>query len=346
MAGPQLVIVALPREDDPVRKFSSEKEPHLTLLYLGQPGFDADQLTHVTDYVEHAASALNQFMLEVVDRGELGPNKADVLFFNKTWSRSITNFRTQLLQDPLISTAYNNTDQFPDWSPHLTMGFPATPAKKDDRDFAGFSFVNFDRIALWTSDSAGPTFDLKQHDFDGEMAMSQIEKETSAALGVLEHHGVKGMKWGVRRSDPSGGGSGSSSSGGHMSEDVKSVVAARDKISAGGTSALSNQELQSVITRMNLETQYKTLTTTVHKSQLDEGLKTTQKILKVGATIENVRKFMGTPTGQAVKTGLTGAFAAAKFAAAANSGGASAAASVGAEIALRRAANHFTNVGR
>lgn len=67
---------------------------------------------------------------------------------------------------------------------------------------------------------------------------------------VLEHFGVKGMKWGVRKNRS-----------GSASEDAQRADAARKKIkTGGGTKALSNKELQDLVTRMNLEQQYKKLT--------------------------------------------------------------------------------------
>lgn len=335
----QLVIVALPREDDYVRQVSSEKEPHLTLLYLGENKFDSAQLTHIADYVEYAASFLPRFMLDVLSRGELGPNKADVLFFDKKWSKDVITFREQLLQDPLISGAYHSTDQFPDWLPHLTMGFPGTPAKKDTRAYPGFSYVNFDRVALWTGTSTGPTFQLNTNDDGMEVAMSQIERGRSAVDDVLKHYGIKGMKWGVRRSDKVDAGASAADLG--VSSDHKALDAARTKVKAGGTKALSNHELQTVITRLNLESQYSNLTK--HQSELDRGLAATQKVLKVGATVESARRFLETPTGKAVKHGVKGAFFAAKVGAAAYTGGTSGAAAAGTSLVIRRAANHYTN---
>lgn len=65
---------------------------------------------------------------------------------------------------------------------------------------------------------------------------------------VLAHYGVKGMRWGVRR--------GSSGSISHpASEDAQAASAAKSKVKAGGTKALSNQELQALVQRMNLEQQ-------------------------------------------------------------------------------------------
>lgn len=69
---------------------------------------------------------------------------------------------------------------------------------------------------------------------------------------VLEHHGIKGMRWGVRR------GVGTPSA--HpSSDDAHTTDASKAKVKSGGTHALSTKELQELVTRMNLEKQYKLL---------------------------------------------------------------------------------------
>lgn len=57
----------------------------------------------------------------------------------------------------------------------------------------------------------------------------------------LAHHGVKGQKWGVRRSR-------------------RSLRKAAEKRGSNPTKDLSNEELQQLVTRMNLEQQYSRLT--------------------------------------------------------------------------------------
>ena len=68
---------------------------------------------------------------------------------------------------------------------------------------------------------------------------------------ILAHYGVKGMKWGRRRSR--------SQIDANSSEDAKTAAAASAKVKSSGTNSLSNKELQGLITRKNLEKQYKTL---------------------------------------------------------------------------------------
>lgn len=89
---------------------------------------------------------------------------------------------------------------------------------------------------------------------------------------ILAHHGIKGMKWGVRRSNPSGGGKAPSTK---LSSDAKKAHAAKAVVKTHGTHALSNQELQHLVKRMNLEQQYSRLSST----QTSQGAKVAKEIL-------------------------------------------------------------------
>lgn len=170
--------------------------------------------------------------------------------------------------------------------------------------------------------NATPPDSLKQM---AGMSMMQIE---SVIGNVLEHHGVKGMRWGVRRAESSGEGSGVSPSGVTRvknklsnikgggssgsakalppSEDVQRVHAAMDKISKGNTSALSNRELQDVVTRMNLEQQYTRLSTQDNVNRMLQGHEFIKKALQVGKTLNDINKFVHSPVGTAMRLGLEG----------------------------------------
>jgi 2'-5' RNA ligase len=328
-----LVVVALPREGDYVRKISSEKEPHLTLLYLGANPFDAAEMELVVGQVEHAASQLSPFTLEVEKRGELGDKNADVLFFSKEWMKDVALFRNHLLQNELIRKAYLIPDQFPSWTPHLTLGYPDNPAK-DLIDHREVTYVSFDRIALWVDDSVGPTFELKHPETEMAVAMSQIERGR-IAMDDLYHYGVKGMRWGVRRSDAELA-SAPSGPKPRLSEDARNASKLHDKIQTKGTGSLSNQEMRQYLERMDLERRFQQSITSPSPQQqaiIDRGHNQVKKMLAIGNTIEKTRKFLETPTGEHVKTGL-------KTAAAATfgyfTGGVGPAAAAGAGVVVRR----------
>lgn len=266
-----LVIVALPAEDDYINKISSEKVPHLTLLFLGEDVTKVKNLNKILDFVGHAADqSLVRFGLEVDRRGELGPDLADVLFFSKSkWSgfEAINTFRSYLLKNDNIRTAYDSATQFPEFTPHITLGYPATPAKPDTRDYPGISYVQFDRIAVWFGDSEGVEFPLKAYDWDMDLAMGSISYKVQ---DILSHHGVLGMKWGRRGGSTSGPqsvtirnkGKKLKTSGGKGFPAHADAVRARtigQKGKKSGLKALSDQELQAYSKRLNLEANVKRL---------------------------------------------------------------------------------------
>lgn len=68
----------------------------------------------------------------------------------------------------------------------------------------------------------------------------------------LAHFGVRGMKWGVRR--------GRSASSGPVSSDAARAHVLKTQVKTSGTRSLNNEELQHLVTRMNLEQQFGRLT--------------------------------------------------------------------------------------
>lgn len=69
----------------------------------------------------------------------------------------------------------------------------------------------------------------------------------------LAHYGVKGMKWGVRRAERAE--KKAQKRYENSSEDSRAAQDATKKIKKGSVDALSNKELQALVTRMNLEQQ-------------------------------------------------------------------------------------------
>lgn len=194
-----LVVVAVPDENDRVWKISSEKVPHLTILYLGEDVDQVQNVNSIVEFVEHAANtSLKRFSLTIDRRGELGADQADVIFFKKTRYdfKAIREFRAALLQDHNIRKAYDAASQFEGpWNPHLTLGYPASPAKPDPDNWGLYS-VEFTKIQVWVGDYEGPEFMLKDW-FDELDALDRVPMDV--AMSDIQHHGVKGQRWGVRR---------------------------------------------------------------------------------------------------------------------------------------------------
>jgi 2'-5' RNA ligase len=292
-----LVIVAIPDENDHVWKVSSEKVPHLTVLFLG----DVDQISNletVVQFVEHAANTtLNRFYLPVDRRGELGADKADVLFFKKGRYdyKAIRDFRVSLLQNNNIKTAYDSAQQFEGpWNPHLTLGYPEDPAKEEDPEF-GFYSVYFNKIAVWTGDFEGPEFLLTDEwdEFEAletvpmDVAMSNMNQtRVDAGLRALTHYGIKGMHWGQRKarevSTQSHVDSGVfkrrtevRSTGGEAHDahpDAVMAAVQKQKLKKSGTNALSTQELRELANRLQVENQVSILMSSKGKQFVSKQL--------------------------------------------------------------------------
>lgn len=156
-------IVAIPEEGESVWHVSSEKVPHMTLLSLGEQS-DPDKAIHIAAYLQHAIGiSLNKFGAEVRTRGILGDKAADVLLFEQNDRiKDLTTFRSHLLSDSVIRECFDSSEQYPKWTPHLTLGYPNAPAKKAPAGLHSLPMysVYFDKIALWVDDFDGPTFEL------------------------------------------------------------------------------------------------------------------------------------------------------------------------------------------
>lgn len=280
-----LVVVAIPSQDNYVWKISSEKIPHLTLLFLGDHDVGAKR-QRMVEFIEHAANvSLKRFCLMVDHRGKLGKDDADVLFFDRFNINMLENFRSSLLVNREIADEYRLATQYPEWTPHLTLGYPSTPAKPDTRDVPGIDYIFFDQIAMWDDNYDGPSFRLKTHNDSGVAYMTDTQKD------VLTHHGVKGMKWGVKSNSPSGPST-------SASNDSQRATAANKKARTSGTKSLSNMELQDLITRMNLEQQFSRL----QPARFEHGQKFIKSSRTFGKTMNEVLIFLNSPAGKLIKS--------------------------------------------
>lgn len=136
-------IMALPAAGDPVTAASSEPDgAHCTLLFLGDVA-NLDQAALTAALKAFITSGEVGVITDKVNgSATLGDNKAAVALLD---AANLTPLRAGLLMDPVIAEAYTQVEQFPNWIPHVTLGYPETPA---NAEYAGEA-ITFDRIALW-----------------------------------------------------------------------------------------------------------------------------------------------------------------------------------------------------
>jgi hypothetical protein len=150
----------------------------------------------------------------------------------------------------------------------------------------------------------------------GGFGMSfQNEIDVGEVLGdFIEHYGVKGMRWGVRRSQTQ-----------RDSEDYAQTESLKKKLStannkrpgAGGktfsTHVLSNDELRVLTDRMQLEQNYRRLITkeqelVYYNSKLQKGKRFAKKAFTAGKGVysagKTLHKFSKSPMGRQIKDAL------------------------------------------
>lgn len=247
--NPGWIIAAIPKQDDYSWKISSEKIPHMTILFLGTPDYSPQETLEMLGYLAHAAKTmLPPFGLTVERRGQLGSNQADVLFFDKNFDSRITEFRSALLKNRKIQEAFKNAEQYPQWTPHLTLGYPEVPAKEDKRDYPGISWVNFDKIVLWVND------------FSGYEILLDPEESDTVLMSELTHFGVPGMRWGHRKAQAVNA----------------TLIGPKAKTHYKTPPVkLTDQELMRRIGRLQQEKQYNEL----NRTSIQKGVESTNKLL-------------------------------------------------------------------
>lgn len=141
-------IVLLPTEDSAIHDASSEDEAHMTTVWLGNTSdVTPEEHYNILDQLRTFAATSGPITMNIKERGELGDEGADVLFFNP--STKATKLREALIAEGSpVWAQFSSVEQFPEWTPHLTMGYPETPAKGDYKR----KTITFDRVALWAGD--------------------------------------------------------------------------------------------------------------------------------------------------------------------------------------------------
>lgn len=114
----------------------------------------------------------------------------------------------------------------------------------------------------------------------------------------LAHYGIRGMKWGVRRSRAE---LAKTRAGHEPSSDASAARRTQAQVKKGGIGSVSNADLRALNERLNLEKNYKSLTSSKQK----DGQSFVEKVVKGGKTMNDVYKFYNSPVGTAMRTQVT-----------------------------------------
>lgn len=122
-------------------------------------------------------------------------------------------------------------------------------------------------------------------------------KQSDPVAKVLEHFGIKGMHWGVRKSATSK----------KTSTDAKKAAITKTKIKTHGRQSVSNKQLKELVARMNLEQQHVNLAR--QSSSFTKGHETAKNVLAVAGTASAVFALANSPMGKAIRSALKSNFA-------------------------------------
>ena len=130
------------------------------------------------------------------------------------------------------------------------------------------------------------------------MMQSAIERTDA----FLTHFGIRGMKWGVRRSRGPGG-TVSSGIAKPKAGEPDEVAAIKQKAASSGFHSLTNNEMSVLVNRMNLQTNYAKMT--ARPSKLEVGRKFIDNQLKNGKTINEMMTFYNSPAGKLLTSAIS-----------------------------------------
>lgn len=162
-----VVVVALPRSDDPVQDIGPQQK-HATLLYFGDVDGGSNPNTYMNadagfrrlleQCVAIVADEFAPFTANVAGVESLGDGGAQVWMLDTNVPGAI---RDDVLDvDSELASALNSVEQYPTYTPHVTIGYEpgsdltqgdsyAPLADGDLTAAAEISQITFDRLAVW-----------------------------------------------------------------------------------------------------------------------------------------------------------------------------------------------------
>lgn len=254
------VIVALPRAMDPIRLVGNE-DKHATLLFFGETNTLPSEARFVLeDTAKRICKIFGSFSESIENVTRLGSDDPPALVA-LTSGRQLGVIRKSMLINPKVVEYLTNTNQFPSYTPHVTLDYPDYAGEAELRDLMQSLYrIQFDRLALWWGNEQ---IEFSLDSFDGESTDVKMSDGAGIIQRILEHSGVKGMRWGVRRT-PAQLAAGKASSDKSIREKLglrpKAAKPASSGSSSSGTSHhIPDHELQALVNRMRLEQEFRKL---------------------------------------------------------------------------------------
>lgn len=237
------VIVAVPSQLDQIRLVGDE-DKHATILYFGETKtLPAGAKEEILSILKSAADMFSVFSSRIKDIQRLGPENPPALVAMLS-DDVLEKIRELLLINSKMSEYLKNANQFPEYNPHVTLGYPDYFEEDQVRELVKSLFkVKFDRLALWWNG------EQIEFDLNDDMAVEHAVESSATYMSdpvkdFLAHHGVKGQKWGVRREQPSGGSSsGTSSAGSRLLNRIKGKDSAGTKVTTEHSKTVGGQQV-------------------------------------------------------------------------------------------------------
>ena len=149
---PSVCVVALPDNADQVHRIGPE-EKHATLLFLGDLETLPEDATDVlAEALAKIAAETPVFIEEVTDVHPLGDEGAQVWGLNGS---VLPELRERLIAaDERIEGYLENATQYPDYTPHTTIGYPEGNAEDEAvlERAKQVDQIRYDRLGLWIGD--------------------------------------------------------------------------------------------------------------------------------------------------------------------------------------------------
>lgn len=179
------VVVALPSQVDPIRLVGEEPK-HATLLFFGETASLPSNAKEVLlQTLEQVSKMAEPFSEVVVDVSRLGDDTPPALVAMLT-NRKLGLLRETLQVNPDVKKYLSNATQHPQFTPHVTLGYPDYHGETDLRKLvSSVRRIWFDRLALWWNDEQ-VEFDLNSINMEKDVesvGWSEIKHQKTAGVG-------------------------------------------------------------------------------------------------------------------------------------------------------------------